>query len=135
MFHEMLRCILLLLLWVINCRATEFNIDNRTRESDQLAIQLVKDIKPQIERLNETTFTIFEPISYYEYINREETDLDAILYWIKVRYDEGFMHIKIKQYLFTRPYRPAILIGYHRHVTREAQLPLFVEEVLNEDMV
>ena len=123
--------VLVFLLLVITCRATNFDVHSRTRNADRYIVYLVDEIKPQLERQEETTFSTLDPLSFYRYFDEEN---EALLYWVKVRANLGFMHVKIKVGIFPNPLNP-LLIGYHKEVTEEDKLPLFIEEFLRDELL
>ena len=59
------------------------------RQPDYHIIRLVNQVKPAIEAREEKEFHLFEPVSYIC------QDVYGTNYWIKVRYDDGYTHIKI----------------------------------------
>ena len=58
-------------------------------EPNQFIINLVNIVRPEIERSEKRIFKVFEPVSFVRKI------VSGTIYWIKVRHDDGYMHIKI----------------------------------------
>ena len=111
--------------------ATVFDIPNRTKEPDRNIVILTRAVKSHIEQWEATKYSVFEPVSFYEYY---DPDHDSMLYWIKVKNDGGFMHVKIKVYLLINPLQP-LLIDYHREIAEDQNLPPFVEEILKDNFL
>ena len=97
-------------------------MSGQTVEADQHIVGIMRHIKPQIERNERTTFTVFGPLAYQGQYQVYTGDLT---YWVKVVYDEGFMHVKVQTPQNLIPQ----LLEYRKGRTFEEMLPGFNEEL------
>ena len=59
------------------------------RKPDQSIINLVNKVRTAIENAEERVFKVFQPVSYVQQI------VAGTNYWIKVKHDDGYMHVKV----------------------------------------
>ena len=104
-------------------------IFTRQRNADAHIINLMQSIRPQIELQEQTVYESFEPVSFDFYFEPYTTSL---LYWVKVKYDLGFMqekgwmHVKVQ----IRSNGDTVLMTYQK-VNQSDELPIFIEEFLS----
>ena len=70
-----------------------------TRDADRQIIELTKEVKERIERREGSSFKLFGAISYYYEVTWQDEHNSVIDFWIKVRYDDGIMHVNVLEVL------------------------------------
>ena len=103
---------------------TQLDILKRTKSPDHFVIEITKFIKPEIEHQEKATFSIFGPISYYHEISPMSRHHN---YWVKIIYDNGFMHAKVRFSRLRNNGQP-ILVEYQKQKSADEVLPPFIPE-------
>ena len=70
----------------------EYNTDSQIAEVTKL-------VRPQIEARERRPFGLFRAMSYYTWLGFWKGDFLRRLFWIKVKYDDGIMHVKVEELL------------------------------------
>ena len=85
-------------------------------------------VRPQIERQELRRFAYFASLSYHASSSFSDDRRTITFFWIKVRYDDGLMHIKVK-YSSSRyglfSLTEVLLVEYRTGKHLEDTLPLF----------
>ena len=77
----------------------QVSVLDETRDADSQIREATKLVQPQVEAREQRTFGIFGAISYYTWLGRRDGHFVRRLFWIKVRYDDGIMHVKVEELL------------------------------------
>ena len=101
------------------------NVLKETRDADIRAVKVTRIIQPIIEEQERQSFALFGAISYYTWIDFTDKENHARYFWIKIRYDEGVMHVKVKQILDGIEVDDYIVVEYRLGKTMEELLPFF----------
>ena len=111
-----------------------YSILTETRDVNPRISQITQRIKPDIESRENRTFELFGALSHSSWLDLRHTEQQGLYFWIKVRYDDGIMHVKAKErlkFIGETTVNEGSLVEYHTGKTLEELLPYFLNWSFN----
>ena len=77
-------------------------IENDTKITNPWIMEMTEIVRPEIEKRENVNFTYFVSLSYYasRSYSADHRRNVVTFFWIKIRFDEGIMHVKVKHTLY-----------------------------------
>ena len=101
-------------------------IQQETLPAGPLMHRITSALKPRIETLEKSSYERFEPLVFY--ISQQWNNFDklGVYIWIKVEYDDGYMHVKVAEvYHRITKRRTFSLIDYETGKTLDEVFSIF----------